>query len=137
MFRHTTSIRVRYAETDKMNYVYYGNYATYYEVGRVEAMRSLGVTYATMEDDLHVMMPVMNASFEYLRPAFYDDLLRIETTIPILPEREIVFVSEIFNAQGKLLNKGVVRLCFIDTQTKKRIETPRILLEKLNEHYVK
>ena len=135
MFTHETSLRVRYAETDKMNYVYYGNYAQYCEVGRVEAMRALGITYAWMENDLKVMMPVMNANFEYLRPAFYDELLTIRTSIPILPEREIVFESIIMNEAGKVLNKGMVRLCFIDMATNKRIAIPEALLERLTGYY--
>jgi len=135
MFTHETTLRVRYAETDKMNYVYYGNYAQYYEVGRVEAMRALGITYAWMENELQVMMPVMNANIEYLRPAFYDDLLIIRTSIPLLPEREIIFESVIVNEAGKVLNKGMIRLCFIDILTKKRIAIPDALLDKLIHYY--
>ncbi len=135
MYSHSTSIRVRYAETDKMNYVYYGNYATYYEVGRVETMRALGITYAAMEDEMHVMMPVMNASFEYLRPVFYDELLRVETKIPILPEREILFESAIYNEKNKVVNKGLIRLCFVSTLTKKRISIPQVMLDRLITYY--
>ena len=110
MFTHQTSLRVRYADTDQMGYVYYGNYAQYYEVGRVEAMRSLGITYAWMEKEMATMMPVMNANFEYLRPAFYDELLTIETNIPLIPENEIIFESQIFNGNNKVDNKGMIRL---------------------------
>jgi acyl-CoA thioester hydrolase len=118
-----------------MNYVYYGNYATYYEVGRVETMRALGITYAAMEDEMHVMMPVMNASFEYLRPVFYDELLRVETKIPILPEREILFESAIYNEKNKVVNKGLIRLCFVSTLTKKRISIPQVMLDRLITYY--
>ncbi|HQW12913.1 MAG TPA: thioesterase family protein [Saprospiraceae bacterium] len=135
MFTHQTSLRVRYADTDQMGYVYYGNYAQYYEVGRVEAMRSLGITYAWMEKEMATMMPVMNANFEYLRPAFYDELLTIETNIPLIPENEIIFESQIFNGNNKVVNKGMIRLCFVDIKTKKRINIPSALLDKLISHY--
>ena len=91
MFEHTHQLRVRYAETDQMAYVYYGNYAQYCEVGRVEAMRSLGLSYAKMEAEWGVMMPVMKMEMEFKRPAFYDELLTIVTTIPELPDKEIIF----------------------------------------------
>lgn len=136
MFEHTHHIRVRYAETDQMSYVYYGNYAQYYEVGRVEAMRSLGLTYASMESEYGVMMPVMKMEIEFLRPAFYDELLTIQTTIPFLPEKEIIFQSSIFNEKNKIVNKGKITLCFIDSTSKKRINTPDFLLEKMREFYV-
>ena len=75
MFTHETNIRVRYSETDQMRYVYYGQYAAYFEVGRVEAMRSLGIRYASLEEDHGILMPVMNMHVRYLRPAEYDELL--------------------------------------------------------------
>ena len=97
MFEHTHQLRVRYAETDQMAYVYYGNYAQYCEVGRVEAMRSLGLSYAKMEAEWGVMMPVMKMEMEFKRPAFYDELLTIVTTIPELPDREIIFETSTYN----------------------------------------
>ena len=136
MFEHTHQIRVRYAETDQMSYVYYGNYAQYYEVGRVEAMRSLGLSYASMEKEWGVMMPVMKLEMEFLRPAFYDDLLTIVTTITHLPLNDIVFNSSIFNERKKIVNKAAVTLCFIDSVTKKRIAAPEFLLKKMNAFYV-
>lgn len=135
MYEHKHQIRVRYAETDQMQYVYYGNYLQYYEVGRVEAMRALGLSYAQMETEWDVMMPVMSANIAYLRPAFYDDLLTIVTTIPELPDREIVFQSTIYNELGKEVNKGTVVLCFVHKSGRKRISIPEQLLSKLKPHY--
>ncbi|MCO6461421.1 MAG: acyl-CoA thioesterase [Saprospiraceae bacterium] len=135
MYQHRHSIRVRYAETDQMSYVYYGNYALYYEVGRVETMRSLGLSYALLENEVGVMMPVMKMDIEFLRPAFYDQLLTVVTSIPSLPEKEILFQSEIYNESNKIVNRGNVLLCFIDKSTKKRITAPDILLDKLREYY--
>jgi len=136
MFEHTHQLRVRYAETDQMAYVYYGNYAQYYEVGRVEAMRSLGLSYAKMEAEWSVMMPVMKMEIEFLRPAFYDELLTMVTTIPQIPNREIVFESSIYNEKNKLVNTGKITLCFVNINTKKRVEVPEQLLEKMKAYYV-
>lgn len=135
MFKHTHQLRVRYAETDQMSYVYYGNYAQYYEVGRVEAMRSLGLSYAQMEADWGVMMPVMKMEITFLRPAFYDELLTMETTIPVLPDKEICFDSTLSNERNKIVNRGLITLCFVDIKTKKRVTVPDKLLDKLKEHY--
>ena len=136
MFELTHQLRVRYAETDQMAYVYYGNYAQYYEVGRVEAMRSLGLSYAKMEAEWGVMMPVMKMEIEFLRPAFYDELLTMVTTIPQIPGREIVFESSIYNEKNKLVNKGKITLCFVNINTKKRVDVPEQLLEKMKAYYV-
>ncbi|HRU61004.1 MAG TPA: thioesterase family protein, partial [Bacteroidia bacterium] len=83
MYQHETRFRVRYGETDRMGYVYYGNYATYYEVGRVEALRSLGFSYRSLEDS-GVLLPVSDFSVRYRKPAYYDDLLVLTTYITAL-----------------------------------------------------
>ena len=131
MYQSTTQIRVRYAETDQMSFVYYGNYAQYFEVGRVEAIRQLGYSYKAMEDD-GIILPVVEMRTRYLRSAAYDDLLTIKTTINELPlGHEIVFHSEIFNEQNKLLTTGEVHLFFIDKETRKRAKMPEKMMEKL------
>jgi acyl-CoA thioester hydrolase len=127
MFTHDTYLRVRYGETDQMGYLYYGNYAQYYEVGRVEAIRSLGLTYREMEEQHNVMMPVMSLEMRFVRPALYDELLTIRTTIRKMPADTIVFHVEIFNEKKKLVNGGRVKLCFIDATTRKTIPTPTFL----------
>ena len=88
MFNTETKIRVRYAETDRMGYVYYGNYATYFEVARVESLRTMGMTYKEMEDQ-GIILPVLEYYIKFIKPAFYDDLLTIKTTIPTLPTARI------------------------------------------------
>ena len=90
MFISTTQIRVRYAETDKMGYVYYGNYAQYFEVGRVEGLRDLGLSYKKMEDE-GILLPVVEFQIKYLKPAYYDDLLTIKTTITLVKGALIFF----------------------------------------------
>lgn len=134
-FEHTTRIRVRYGETDQMGFVYYGVYALYYEVGRVEALRSLGILYAEMEKKYRVLMPVMNMQVRYLRPARYDDELIIQTSVTSLPERDIKFRYEIRNTAGELLNNATVQLCFLDAQTQKRIDAPDVVLEALKAYF--
>lgn len=96
MIKIETMLRVRYAETDQMGFVYYGNYAQYYEVGRVEAMRSLGFSYKEMEEN-GILMPVINLNINYKKPALYDDEIRIVTTVSKLPSVRITFDYECFN----------------------------------------
>ena len=135
MFTHETKIRVRYAETDQMGYLYYGNYAQYYEVGRAEMIRSIGFTYKSLEKDHKVMMPVMSLNKRFVRPAHYDDLLTVKTTLRKLPQQFITFHHEIFNEENKLVNGGSVKLGFIEAATKKSMEAPECLLEKLRPYF--
>lgn len=137
MYTHETQIRVRYGETDQMGYLYYGNYALYYEVGRTESLRSLGFSYKGLEA-AGVMLPVVNLQSEYFRPAFYDDLITIKTSLQQLPEKaEITFVSELFNEKGKLLNRGTVTLVFYDSRNKKKTVMPEALYKALAPYYNK
>ena len=136
MFTATTQIRVRYAETDQMRFVYYGNYPQYYEVGRAEAIRELGFTYKELED-LGVMMPVVEMNIRYFRPALYDDLLMIKTTLTELPSNKVRFHSEVFNEKEELLNQGSVTLVFVDAETMKRVDMPKVLPNKLAPYFEK
>ena len=134
-YQHSSQVRVRYGETDQMGFVYYGVYAQYYEVARVEALRHIGMLYADLEKIHHIWMPVMNMQIRYLRPARYDDLLTIHTTIPSLPEKDIRFRYEIRNEAGALLNGALVQLCFLDARTQKRIDAPDFLTGPLRKYY--
>lgn len=124
MYKHQTEIRVRYGETDQMGYLYYGNYALYYEVGRVELMRSLGITYKALEEEYGIMLPVIQLEMRYLRPAYYDELIKVTTWLPKMPDKHILFQVELHNNKGKLLNAGRVKLAFVDKNTGKGIEAP-------------
>jgi acyl-CoA thioester hydrolase len=131
MFITTTDIRVRYGETDQMGYLYYGNYALYYEVGRAEAIRSLGFTYAELEKQ-GIIMPVAELNVKYLRPVYYDDLITIKTILKTLPvDHKIQFHSELYNQEGKLLNLGVTTLVFLHADTKQKYGMPPIMMERL------
>ena len=131
MYSQTTHIRVRYAETDKMGYLYYGHYPKYYEVGRVELLRALGWSYREMEDEGGVGMPVMSLQMRYVRPAYYDDLLAVTTTLRRMPGDTVTFYVEIKNEKGKLVNGGSVKLCFVEQATGKRVPPPERLLSAL------
>ncbi len=132
MFTSTTQIRVRYGETDQMGYLYYGNYALYYEVGRAEAIRQLGFTYRQLEE-MGTMMPVSELHVQYYRPALYDDLITVKTLLKELPEgSKIQFHSELYNEAGQLLNKGVTTLVFFDPKEKKRTNMPEELHTRLS-----
>ena len=131
MFTSTTQIRVRYGETDQMGYLYYGNYALYYEVGRAEAIRGLGFTYRPLEE-MGIMMPVAELHTHYYRPALYDDLVTVKTILKELSEGpKIQFHSELYNEEGLLLNKGVTTLVFYDPKEKKKTNMPQELYTRL------
>lgn len=131
MFEATTQVRVRYAETDQMNIVYHGNYVQYFEVGRVEAIRNLGLSYKDIED-MGVIMPVIEWAARFLRAARYDDLLTVKTTLRTLPvDHEITFFQEVYNEAGKLLTSGKVLLYFLEAGTMKRTQMPEVLREHL------
>ena len=124
MIRSETKIRVRYGETDQMGYAYYGIYAQYYEVGRVEAMRMLGFSYKDVEDR-GIFMPVIDYSINYKKPAYYDDELTIVTLLKQIPTgMRILFEYECYNSAGDLLNTGKVTLVCIDKITAKPCPMP-------------
>jgi len=123
MYISETKIRVRYAETDQMGYVYYGNYATYYEVARVESLRRLGLSYKDLEAD-GIIMPVLENYSKYIAPGRYDELLTVKTVIKKRPVIKIVFNYEIFNEAGVLINAGETKLAFINTASGRPCRIP-------------
>ncbi|MCS7035517.1 MAG: thioesterase family protein [Saprospiraceae bacterium] len=135
MYSFDYQLRVRYGETDQMGYLYYGRYADYYEVGRVETIRSLGLSYKELEDVHGIWLPVVSLQMRFVRPAHYDDLLTIHTEIRHLPDTHITFHTDILNEQGETVNAGAVRLCFFDAREKKVVPAPELLLEKLRPYF--
>ncbi len=132
MYSFETKIRVRYGETDQMSFVYYGVYAQYYEVGRVELLRSLGLSYKEIEA-MGFALPVVNMNIKYKKPAFYDDELTIRTTIKESPSAKITFHYETFNEKGELLYVGEVILVFINKKTGKPCFAPEVIMNKIEE----
>ncbi|GAB3719865.1 thioesterase family protein [Spirosoma lituiforme] len=123
-----TAIRVRYYDTDQMGIVYYGNYARFYEIGRVETLRNLGLSYKAIEDS-GISMPVYDLNSRFIRPAKYDDLLTIRVTIPQMPKTRIMFDYEIFNQANQLLNTGQTTLVFVRTETGRPCAAPAELVD--------
>jgi acyl-CoA thioester hydrolase len=134
MYVSETKIRVRYGETDQMGYVYYGNYAQYFEVGRVEALRQLGMSYRELEER-GIMLPVYTFSIKYLKPAFYDDEITVKTTITQLPTARIHFKYECTNNAGEILNTGETTLVFIDKETKRPCGAPCYFIDAIKKHF--
>ena len=133
MYTAEIQIRVRYGETDQMGYVYYGNYAEYFEVARIDALRQLGVSYKDLEKD-GIILPVFSYSVKFLKPAYFDDDLTIKTSIMELPLVRINFEYETYNEKGDLLNEAETTLVFIDKATNKPCAAPGSFIEKLKRH---
>lgn len=130
MFSYHTEIRVRYGDTDQMGYVYYGNYAYFFEIARAEAFRSLGLPYAALEAE-GVMMPVTRMQQKFIGAALYDELLHVELSIPQLPGRIIQFNYQIKNSKGKLIHEASTDLAFVQKSSGKVIMIPDSLKKLL------
>jgi len=130
MFTSKTTVRVRYSETDKMGVVYHGNYAQYLEIGRTDALRQIGLTYKSFEDN-GIMMPVLSLNCKYLKSAYYDDELTIVTMLKVMPKVRIHFYFEIYNQQNELLTKAEVELVNVDMKTNKLTMAPTVLIDAL------
>jgi len=135
MYSFETKLRVRYGETDQMGFAYYGVYAQYYEVGRVELLRSLGISYKEIEA-MGFALPVVNLNINYKKPALYDDELTVKTTIKKIPSAKIIFDYETFNESGDLLNTGDVVLVFVNKETGKPCFAPEIIMDRLKQKLV-
>ena len=129
MYTTECQARVRYADTDQMGYLYYGRYAELYEVGRTEMLRGLGMRYREMEEKHRIMLPVASMEMRFIRPAGYDDLLHIRTTLVEWPDKFLSFHTEILNEEGKLVNEGDVRLVFVDSGTRRPVRAPEFFLD--------
>lgn len=132
-FKHITTLRVRYGETDQMGYSYYGNYAQYFEVGRVEAMRGLGMSYKSLEER-GFMLPVSHFEVNYKAPARYDDSLDITTFISEMRGPRLIFNYEI-HADGILIATASTTLVFVAKETMRPVAPPDDFI-KLLEQFV-
>ncbi len=131
MYTHDTQVRVRYADTDKMGFAYYGNYPKYYEIARVESFRALGFPYKEMEE-AGVGMPVLDLVIKYHGPAKYDDLLTIKLIIPEMPRARMRFLYEIRNEEGKLINTGETILAFMNMETGRPVKMPERMKDSIS-----
>jgi acyl-CoA thioester hydrolase len=128
--KFSTKLRVRYAETDKMGFCYYGNYASYFEVARVEALREKGISYKELED-AGILLPVTHFEVRYFQAAKYDELLEIKTQITLLKGVRIAFAYQTYNEQGTLLNEASTELVFVQAATLKPMAIPTFILDQL------
>ncbi len=130
MLQNKTTIRVRYGETDQMGVVYHGNYPLYLEVGRIEWLRHLGISYKKMEEE-NTMLPVISLAVNYKRPALYDDLLTVQTTLKKMPSASIEFDYKITNQNNEILVTANTVLAFVDAIKKHPIRCPDYILNRL------
>lgn len=134
MINGEIKLRVRYSDTDQMGYVYYGRYASYYEVARVELFRSLGFSYKNLEEE-GIGMPVIDMDTKYLLPIKYDEEIIIKTRIEELPSSKIIFYYDIFNKENNLANSAKTTLTFINLSSKKPVRIPKELLELIENKF--
>lgn len=130
MLSYSTSVRIRYGETDQMGIVYYGNYAQFFEVGRIEWLRAIGISYKKMEEE-NIMLPVISLECKFKKPAEFDDLLTIKTILKKVPGVKIEFDYEITNQKNELITTGNTVLAFINMKTNKPMRCPESILKKL------
>jgi acyl-CoA thioester hydrolase len=133
MLVNDTQLRVQYYETDQMGVVHHSNYIRYFEIGRTELMRSIGLTYKRLEDS-GIVMPITNIEARYFYPAYYDDVICIKSSIKEIPKARITFHYEIYNEQGKLLITGSATLAFVNKDTGRPQRAPELMIQILAEH---
>ncbi len=131
MNTHVQQVRVRYSETDQMGVVYHGNYVPYFEIGRVEWLRNKGVSYKTMEEN-GIALPIVSMTINYKKPARYDDLLHIHTTLKSQTTVKVEFDCEIYNDEQELLTTAHFILVFLDLKTGRPTLPPENILAILN-----
>ena len=129
--KHQSTLRIRYAETDQMGVVYHGNYAQFFEIGRTEWLRSIGITYKNMETK-GIMLPVISLNCNFKKSALYDDEITVTTMLKKTPSVKIEFDYEITNQNNELICTGNTVLAFVNKETKKPMRCPNYILEKIN-----
>lgn len=129
-----TTVRVYYEDTDKMGVVYYGNYPRYYEIGRTEMIRQLGFSYKEIEDS-GILLPARNLRINYIKPAYYDDLLTIRTIVDQIPNVKFPIKTEIYNQKKELLNEGEVVLVFFNGKTNRPCKAPEMFINVIQNYF--
>ena len=132
MLTDTIQFRVRYAETDQMGYVHHSNYAQYFEMGRIEWLRKLGISYKDMEES-GILLPVRELNIQFLKPAKYDDELTLVTTLIKKPSVKVEFKFEIFNSEKICISTATIKLVFVDKKNGKPIKPPTYFIDKIKE----
>ena len=130
-----TIIRVYYEDTDQMGVVYYGKYLRYYEVGRTEMIRNLGISYKDIEDS-GILLPARSVKINYIKPAHYDDLLTIRTIVDQIPKVKFLIKGEIYNQNNELLNEGEVVLVFYNSRNNRPCKAPEAFINTLKRYFI-
>lgn len=128
------SFRVRYGETDQMGIVYHGNYLQYLEMGRVEWLRELGISYKSLEEK-GIILPVISVRLKYLKSAAYDDLITVRTHLKKPPQVKIEFDYEILADNGDILVEANTVLAFMKRDSNRPMACPEFILTKIRERY--
>ncbi len=137
MLTNTTEIRVRYADTDKMQFVYNGKYLEYFEVGRTELLRAVGLAYSEVEKNGY-QLPLLEAGLKYFNAAVYDDLLLVEATVKELQSPKVHIEYSVKRKEtGELIAEGFTTHVFIKVDTKKAVRPPKIYVEALSKFFIK
>ncbi|MDG1806057.1 thioesterase family protein [Flavicella sp.] len=134
MIENNTSFKIRYAETDQMGYAHHGNYAQYFEIGRLELLHELGISYKKMEEE-GLILPVYSINTRFIQPAKFDDTVRLRTILKEIPTARITFEYEIYNAENKKISTGETVLVFVDTKKNRPIKIPQNLLSKIMDKF--
>jgi acyl-CoA thioester hydrolase len=134
MICSVTNIRVRYSETDKMGYLHHANYLNYFEVGRTETLRNMGLTYREMEED-GILLPVLSVNINYKAPAYYDDILTVKTYLKKIPGVKVLFEYEILNDNSEIICTGDSTLVFIDANSRRPRKPPAYFMEKCSAEF--
>ncbi len=129
MIEHIIPLRIRYGESDQMGYAHHGNYAQYFEMGRMELLRNLGISYKKMEEE-GIILPVYSINTRFIKPAKFDDLLSLKTILRKTPSARIIFEYEIYNEKNELITTGETVLVFVDTAKNRPIKIPENILKK-------
>ncbi|MFZ2322256.1 MAG: thioesterase family protein [Ignavibacteriaceae bacterium] len=135
MLKHYTEVRIRYADTDQMRFVYNGKYFEYFEVGRTEMMREVGLPYHVIESNGY-FMPVIETKIHFFNPAFYDEVLVIETRVEKIPTSK-VHIDHIIKVKDRDVTvcEGYVELAFLDAKTNKPTRAPKIFIDAVKKYY--
>ena len=130
MMELTSELKIRYDEVDKMGYVYHGNYAKYFHLSRTELLRTVGLCDKTLEEH-NILMPIIEMNIRYLKPIFYDDIIRITTRLIETSYIKMFFEHRVYNANNELINKGTSTLALVDLDSRKPIRMPEFVKSKL------
>ena len=121
-------LTTRYAETDQMGVIHHGNYATYFELARIEWLRSLGLSYGKLETQ-GILLPVLSLSIEFKQPLHFENQIQIEIFLDKDPTSIVDFSYQIFNQNNELTTEGATVLAFLNSKSMKPQRCPKIISE--------